>query len=133
MEEHTKFTEPAVWNNYPHVSPDGQKVVFMSSRHDGDQEIYSIEIKTGQTQRLTQYNGRDFRPTWPPNGQRIAFVSQRQGNLDVYVMNADGTGVRRITTNEGLDDYPSWHPNGKSLVYACEHNGRYDIFAIDVD
>ena len=47
--------------------------------------------------RLTRNAARDLAPAWLPDGQKIAFVSERDGNSEVYVMNADGSGQRRLT------------------------------------
>ena len=33
----------------------------------------------------------DWRPTWSPDGSKIAFASERDGNYEIYVMNADGS------------------------------------------
>ena len=44
--------------------------------------------------RLTDHSARDGEPAWSPDGQRIAFSSDRDGNYDIYVMNADGELAR---------------------------------------
>ena len=46
---------------------------------------------SGQT-RLDERPGVDQQPTWSPDGQKIAFASQRDGNQEIYSMNADGSG-----------------------------------------
>jgi TolB protein len=46
---------------------------------------------------LTRNPARDLRPSWSPDGRRIAFVSDRDGRLDAYVMNADGSNQRSLT------------------------------------
>ena len=39
----------------------------------------------------------DGRPSWSPDGQRIAFVINRDGRLEAHVMNADGSGQQSLT------------------------------------
>jgi TolB protein len=127
----TRFSEPNCFNNWPHVSADGNQVVFCTSR-DGDIEIYRMQIDGSQPTRLTQSAGRDIRPAWSPDGKRIAFASQRAGQMDLYVMNADGSEVKRLTDSEESDDYPAWHPSGKQLVYVAEREGKQDLYVIEV-
>lgn len=64
-------------------------------------------------QNITQHPGDDRAPTWSPDGEQIAFMSNRNDsfNWEIYVMNADGTNQRNITNNGNANDmYPSWRP-----------------------
>ncbi|MDF2771006.1 MAG: TolB protein, partial [Geminicoccaceae bacterium] len=47
-------------------------------------------------------------PTWAPDGNRIAFTSDRDGDDEVYVMNVDDTGHVRLTQSAALDVLDSW-------------------------
>ena len=59
----------------------------------------------------------DVGPTWSPNGQQIAFHSDRDGNHEVYVMNADGSNLRNLTRHPAFDVSPHWHPDGKRIAF----------------
>jgi Tol biopolymer transport system component len=37
---------------------------------------------------LTFYSGNDYQPAWSPDGQWIAFVSDRNGNADIWMIEA---------------------------------------------
>ncbi|HEX4932732.1 MAG TPA: hypothetical protein VFV33_06090, partial [Gemmatimonadaceae bacterium] len=58
--------------------------------------------------RLTTDPANDRYPVWSPQGDRLAFASDRDGNDEIYVMNLDGTGLRRLTTSPGLDVPDVW-------------------------
>ena len=48
--------------------------------------------------RLTNNRSKDYDPSWSPDGEKIAFTSDRNGDTDIYVRNADGTGgATRLT------------------------------------
>src|ERR1700745_1298704 len=85
----------------PRYSPDGSRIIFVSTR-DGNEEIYVMKADgSGQT-RLTFDPAADEVPAWTASGQ-IVFVSDRDGNAELYVMNADGSNVRRLTNNAAFD------------------------------
>ena len=58
----------------------------------------------------------DYAPAFSPDGQSIAFRSEREGG-GIFLMGATGESVRRLTT-VGFD--PSWTPDGKQIVFAAE-------------
>ncbi len=90
----------------PAMSPDGNRVVFMSER-DGNQEIYVINTNGTGLTRLTNDSARDFAPVFSPDGYSIAFVTTRDGTYNIYTMGADGTNQTRITF-EGQNVSPWW-------------------------
>jgi Tol biopolymer transport system component len=53
----------------------------------------------------------DEYPTWSPDGQWIAFHSDRDGDFDIYIVRPDGSDLRRLTDNDDNNDVqPSWSP-----------------------
>jgi len=65
------------------VSPDGNSVVIATERADWDQQIFRKELwlyraVAGSLTQLTQ-SGHDSSPQWSPDGQWIAFLSERKG------------------------------------------------------
>ncbi len=67
--------------------------------------------------RLTEDGGTDHHGVWSPNGDRIAFVSDRSGIFQVWIMNADGTDPRQVTRGSMIHGWPRWSPDGSRLVY----------------
>jgi tetratricopeptide (TPR) repeat protein len=80
------------------------RIAFMSSS-DGNWEIYSVEVLTGQLTRLTQSGTNDGLPTWSPDGRSIAFVSDRDG-WGVYTMPA--TGGKAVKVADWGDEHSDW-------------------------
>lgn len=96
----------------------GAKIVFTSARNR-NAEIYIMNTDGSQQIRLTQYPGEDFDPTWSPNGEHIAFVSERdhEGLYDIYLMDPDGKNIRRAFNDLSYRTAPTWSPDGKHIAY----------------
>ena len=87
----------------PALSPDGQKIAFMSSQ-DGNWEIYLINADGSNQRRLTDNPARDGLPTWSPDGRAIAFVSNRDSGWSIMVMAPDGSQQQTLFTLSGSLD-----------------------------
>lgn len=100
-----------LWMRYSAISPDGKSIVFS---YKGD--IYKVDAKGGTAAPLTLSEGHDFMPVWSPDGQNIAFASDRNGNYDIYIMSANG-GIATRLTYYSANDYPSCLSPDGSMVY----------------
>jgi serine/threonine-protein kinase len=87
----------------PALSPDGQKVVFMS-RRDGNWEIYIANADGSEVQRLTEEPAEDGLPAWSPNGKAIAFASNRGGKWAVWAMTPEGEDLQQLFSMQGSPD-----------------------------
>jgi TolB protein len=126
----------------PYQSVTSGMLVFQSDVA-GRPKIFTLDVANGQVRQLTSgTDWRDESPRWSPDGQWIAFTSNRahygaepEGgtpDLDVYVMRADGTQVRRITTDAGNDHDPSWTPDGQALVFSSDRASRGDLYRVRI-
>ena len=72
-------------------------------------------------------------PSWSPDGQQIAFASDRDGNFEIYVRDADRSNLRRLTNNGDRDVYPSWSPDGQQIAFVSNRDGNFEIYVMDAD
>lgn len=102
---------------YPAVvtqTNEGMIVAFVSNR-DGNEEIYLLNVASGEETNLTQDAATDTTPRWSPDGSQIAFVSDRAGEIGIFVMAADGSDVRALMPGIA----PVWSPDGSKIAYEC--------------
>jgi len=114
------------------VAFDGE-IVFQSDM-DGDNEIYLLTSKG--VKKLTDNAWSDEYPKWSPDGNWVAFTSNRTGNFDVYIMNEDGEQVRQITSGPRDEVEHAWFPDGRRIAYTEEvkrpFGKSYALWAVDL-
>jgi dipeptidyl aminopeptidase/acylaminoacyl peptidase len=87
--------------------------------------VYVFDVADRSMFQLTDGPYDDGSPAWSPDGESIAFVSNRteepdaNDNSDVFVVAVrEGAEPRRLTTFVGADDAPAFTPDGRYLVYS---------------
>lgn len=65
--------------------------------------------------RLTDEPAFDNNPAFSPDGERIAFRSNRDGHWQLYLMNSDGSGQHNISDSEAVDNWFWWSPDGTQI------------------
>lgn len=93
-------------DNHPAWSPDGRSVVFMSDGRDGNLEIYRVDTANRQVLRLTDQAALDVAPTVSPDGQWVAFASNREGAWKLYAVSINGGAALPIASVRG--DFGDW-------------------------
>ena len=110
----TKLTEEGGIESFPSLSPDGKTLVYVSEA-DGDADIYLRRVGGQKPVNLTPDSSEDeFAPAFSPNGELIAFSSERGG---IFTMGATGESMRRIS-DTGFT--PAWSPDGREIAVATE-------------
>ena len=68
-----------------------------------------------------------------PDGQWLAFDSDRSGNMDIYKMRIDGTGLQQLTRDPADDFRPSWSPDGREIAFHSWRSGNRDSYVTSAD
>ncbi|KTE24196.1 MULTISPECIES: amidohydrolase family protein [unclassified Sphingopyxis] len=99
------------WMNVD-VAPDGRTIAF-----DLLGDIYTMSIEGGTPTRIAEGLAYEHQPRFSPDGNRIAFVSDRGGGDNIWLMNRDGSDKRQLSKEEfRLLNQPSWSPDGQFIV-----------------
>ena len=81
-------------NDRPCSSANGH--LLYQSQSTGNWQVFSVAEGGGTGLNLTNSSNNDFGPTFSPDGDTIAFASDRGGNWGIWLMNSDGSNVRQL-------------------------------------
>ncbi len=109
----------------PSLSPNGKTLLFVIStpclkENKFRRDLYTIPIDGGEPRRLTYQGENNHNGVWAPDGNKIAFISDRSGTSQVYVMNLNGGDPKQMTEMENETQYLSWSPDGKWLAFVSD-------------
>lgn len=91
------------------VSPDGTRLAYSADLTSTNPEIFVLNLATKVSKRLTFHSARDARPSWSPDGTRLAFGSTRSGRWQIWTMSAaTGGSLVRITSHSFGAAWPAW-------------------------
>ena len=138
------------------VSPDGQWIVFTSTR-DADIEIYKMRPDGSELTRLTNEPGYDGGPFFSPDGSKICYRAGRPKDdaeladfrallaedkvrprtLEIFWMNADGSGKTQVTDNGAANFAPFFTPDGQRLIFASNmanpRSRDFELYLVNLD
>ena len=107
--------------------------MFSAFVSDNDlNEIFVVNADGTGLKRLTYDAGDDAMPTWSPNGQSIAWVTNRGGKAGIFQMNADGLDPRPLITDCEVGCVePAFSPTGFKLAYVDLLINAIRVFDLD--
>ena len=82
-------------------------------------------------QRLTESQGIDDYPAMSAEGDRGAFVSNRDGDFEIYVLDLKTGMARNVTNSRSVENFPTWTPDGK-LVFSSNRGGGFDLYLMTI-
>ncbi len=133
---------------HPVWSPDGKTIAFATDRgpdtdfgtlHIGNMKIATYDVASGRIEVLAgMERGKNVSPQWSPEGEELAFVSDRDGVSNIFLYDLRDrqtyqltdlfTGAQGITP---LSPVLSWARGADRLAFVYYTRDQYDVYAID--
>ncbi len=120
----------------PCCAPDGEKVVYVHYPHDdlNRLDLKIIDIQSGTIHNLTGApKQKDWDPKWSPDGEQIAFLSQRSGFDEIWLIRPDGEGLRQLSRLGQDIGELAWSPDSTRLACTVNRAGAYNLALIEIN
>jgi Tol biopolymer transport system component len=118
----------ALPNGGNHISPNGERIVWAGRKVGGEGvHLWTMPIAGGEPVQLPMKPDLDaWQPRWSPDGQWIAFESEREVSGDrkldenIFIISSKGGEPRQLTNHtDCFCELLAWSPAGDSIAYAC--------------
>jgi Tol biopolymer transport system component len=121
-------TPPGGFDEWPDISPDGQRIAFV--RWSGDAGgLYTVNTDGSDLTLIVPAVMQPSRPRWSNDGRRIVLYDNADRFLaqsaNVWVVNPDGSGLRQLTfeQRDGQAFYPTWSPDDRFILFVHHRRG----------
>jgi len=141
-------------NAEAYFSFDGHRLVFQRSSPDGGcDQIYTLDLTTGDTELVSTGRGRTTCAYFYPAGDRILYSSTHlvsalcpappdyslgyvwpiHEGYDVFVVDEDGGDPLRLTETPGYDAEATVSPVGDRIVFTSIRDGDLELYSMNLD
>lgn len=141
----TRLTKDPYGDLQPQWSPDGRFIVFASERGPqsdleslrfGKWRIAVHDLETGNTEVLPGQGGKNLNPHWAPDGQSIAFISDRTGIPQLFLFDLNEKEHFQLTRFVGgiisvTENSPAmtWARQADKLAFTYHDDGNFTIWS----
>jgi len=129
----------------PSLSPDGNQVVFFSTRRLFSYDLYLADARTGRIERrllsedsdphFDSLRFLDSAGSWSPDSRKLAFVTFAHGDNELSVIDIASRHIERRYELKGVGSLwnPAWSPDGRSIAVSGSAGGISDLYLVDVE
>jgi TolB protein len=111
----------------PIPTKNSQEMVIFSYEEDGDAHLFAYVPEEMPLMRLTSGDWDDITPAPSPDGEQVAFASNRNGYWDLYLLNLASGEVSQLTNTTEYEGAPTWSPDGTFIAFEAYEEDNLNI------
>jgi Tol biopolymer transport system component len=129
-------------NNSPSLSPQGDKIAYISDRRDY-YSVYLMSAIDGRVLRrvIQGYNTTDFEQlhlltpgiSWSPDGSRIALASKSGARDAIHIIPVEGGRRQRLTFDLDAINTVKWSPQGDYLAFIGTKDAKPSLYLYHIE
>jgi Tol biopolymer transport system component len=118
------------------VSPDSKRLAYATLRQNAD--IWRLPVSpqtglpSGTPEAVISTTREDSRGAWSPDGNMVAFNSDRAGDMNIWLFALADSSTRQLTTGHGGDFQPNWSPDEKRIAFFSSRSGSPNIWEVEI-
>jgi TolB protein len=122
-------------DTYGVVSPDGQRIAYLSQLNGAPQnDIWVCSLDGNNRTQITTSTNEKFEPCWSPNSREVIFTEMLVTNTTcINVVSADGSELVCLTDSTAVDHAPEWSPDGSTIAYISGQANTSELFVMNSD
>ena len=109
----------------------GYSVLFTKQKN-GTDNLYHLS-PDGQLSQVTKHRRKDSSGVLSPNGEHIAFTSERDGWWKIWTLEIRSRKFTQLTFDNQAAYAPAWSPDGEQIAYIATNDGNNEIYVISRD
>jgi Tol biopolymer transport system component/DNA-binding winged helix-turn-helix (wHTH) protein len=120
----------------PSISRRGNELAYQQAI--GKDNMWRIHVKNGRllpepATIAIAAKGRKMRPSFSPDGKKIAFESDRLGAMEIWSCDIHGISCAELTSLHGIAGTPRWSPDGQSIAFEFHPGELAEVYVVDVN
>jgi Tol biopolymer transport system component len=126
----TRLTNGPGANTTPWWTPDGKKILFVSSRDAINGELYLMNPDGSDPVRVTNDSTVKDTPVMTPDGKEVLFTVNTKGRYRIASYSMDSKVFQFLTPPDYNSAHPSISPDGAAFLFASDMDGTSEIFSM---
>jgi len=133
------------YNLNPSISPDGQKLIYLSERDLYAIDLFMADPTTGEIisrlytatshDEIDALNYLETAGSWSPDSQYFSFIAFKQGQAVCLIFDIKKKQISHEIVVPHYDElsWPAWSPNGKTIAFSALKEGISDIIIYNTE